>query len=65
MVERYVEAYNPTTGQTARRIDVTGKSERDIERTLRGMMINMHEDWLVRDSAWDDAALLPTGRGEK
>lgn len=53
MTERYLEFYNPKTGETSNRIDVTGKSERQIERCLRGMLINIHDDWLVRDSAWD------------
>lgn len=54
MSERYVQAYNPKTGETGNRVDVTGRSEREVERVLRGMLINIHEDWLVRDSAWDD-----------
>lgn len=41
------------TGEIGKRVDVTGRSEREVERCLRGMLINMHGDWVVRDTADD------------
>ena len=37
------------------RVDVTGRGERDIERVMIGMLINMHEDFFIADTA-DEAA---------
>lgn len=50
-MKRYLEAVHLRTGEVGTRCDVTGHSERQVERCLRGMLINMHEDWYVRDTA--------------
>jgi hypothetical protein len=52
----YLEIVNDETGIVAKRINVTGKSERQVERTENGMMmrINMN-DWHVRERDYDEA----------
>ncbi len=43
------------TREIVERVDVTGKSDRDIERITRGMLINMDRDrFYVGDSAEGD-----------
>ena len=37
------------TREQATRVDVTGKTERHIERTTAGMLRNMSDDWFVDD----------------
>lgn len=49
--KRYLEFVNLDTGEIARRVDVTGFSERSVEQCLRGMLINIGERWFVRDTA--------------
>ncbi len=34
-------------------VDVTGSSERNVEKTMLGMMINMRADLYVHDTALD------------
>lgn len=58
---RYLQFRNMKTGETARRIDVTGRSEREIERIMRGMLINIDEDWIVDDIDDDQDHSLPVG----
>ncbi len=41
------------TGEVVKRIDVTGHSERMIERCMLGMLINMNqEDYRIEDTDW-------------
>lgn len=56
--ELYFKNYK--TGEIGQRVPVTGYSERQVERCLRGMLINKHDDWLVIDTA--DDALPPSDR---
>lgn len=49
--KRYLEFVNFKTGEVGQRVDVTGQSERQVGRCLRGMLINKHDDWFVRDTA--------------
>lgn len=51
---RFLEIVSLDTGEIARRVEVTGNSERQVERTMRGMLINLGDRWFVRDTA--DAA---------
>jgi hypothetical protein len=40
------------TGRVVKSFDVTGRSEREIQKIERGMLINLNrEDFVVRDSA--------------
>lgn len=43
------------TGHTVKRIDVTGKSDNAVGRIMAGMLINMHPNFCVSDTA--DAAI--------
>ena len=43
----YFERVHSVTGERAGRIDVTGRSERDIDRIERGALRNMHPDWYL------------------
>jgi len=41
------------TGEVVKRVDVTGQSENQIERCMRGMLINMNqEDYRIEDTDW-------------
>lgn len=51
MTDRFLEFVHKNTGETGQRCDVTGQSEHNVSRCLRGMLINMHQDWFVRDTA--------------
>ena len=51
--KRFLQFVNTKTGEVARSIDVTGKSERAIERCMSGMLINIGQDWRVHDTEWD------------
>ncbi len=33
------------------RVDVTGKGERAVDRILSGMLINLHHDYIIEDTA--------------
>lgn len=43
------------TGEQAKRIDVTGESERMIEKITSGLLRNMSEDWFVDEVTVDEA----------
>lgn len=55
--QRYLEFVNLRTDDVSNRVDVTDRSERFVEKCLRGMLINIGPDWFVRDTA--DAAPSP------
>lgn len=59
--KRYLQFKHLRTGEIASSIDVTGRSEREIERTIRGMLINIGDDWRVHDTAWDLEPTPSTG----
>ncbi len=41
------------TSEVVKRVDVTGQSESNIERYMRGMLINMNqEDYRIEDTDW-------------
>jgi len=41
------------TGEVVKRVDVSGESENQIERCMRGMLINMNqEDYRIEDTDW-------------
>ena len=46
---RYLQFRSLKTGEVDRRIDATGKSDRQVERIERGMLVNIHPDWCVDD----------------
>lgn len=51
-MKRYLQFVNRRTDERAEnpgKIDVTGKSEREIERIERGMLRNIGDDWYVDD----------------
>lgn len=62
-MERYLEFRNWKTRERGMRVNVTGRSERSIERVERGMLYNIGENWYVYDSL-DDAAEDSTGSSE-
>jgi hypothetical protein len=41
---KFIEVVESETGKVVRTIDVTGKGETHIEKTERGMLINMDRD---------------------
>ena len=44
---------NIKTGEIVKRVDVTGKSEINIEHCMMGMLINMNqEDYRIEDTDW-------------
>ena len=43
------------TRQVIHRVDVSDRSDRMVERVMRGMLINMRKDCHVEDSADDEA----------
>jgi hypothetical protein len=47
---RYLFRRHSETDECDGPIEVTGKSEREIERLERGMLMNLHEDWFVEDA---------------
>lgn len=53
VAQRELYFKNYKTGEIAGRVDVSGKSERDVYRCYRGMLINRHDDWLVLDTTQD------------
>ena len=60
MSKRELYFKNYKTGEVSGRVDVTRRSEREIERVMRGMLINKHDDWLVHDT--NDDPLTPHNR---
>jgi hypothetical protein len=52
MKRRYLQFVNSETGERAEnpgKVDVTGKSERQIEKIERGMLMRCGDDWYVDD----------------
>lgn len=50
--KRTLTIRNLNTDEVAETLNVTGRSDRAIEQTIRGMLINMDTDnWYVADSA--------------
>jgi len=47
MTYRYIEVKEIKSGEIVNRIDVTGKSDKAIERALTGMLINGNKDEFV------------------
>lgn len=53
---RELRIVNRETGEVVSTVDVTGRSERTIERVETGMLINMDTDrFYIQDSAHDAA----------
>ena len=53
--QRTLTVKHRTKGTVARVIDVTGKSEDEIDRIVGGILINSDSDnWGVYDSKWDE-----------
>ncbi len=65
MTKRELYFKNYKTGEVSGRFDVSGKSERKIERCMSGMLINKHDDWLVMDSADDVTPSSPNREAGK
>jgi len=64
MSKRELYFKNYKTGEVSGHVNVTGRSEREVERCMLGMMRNKHDDWLVMDTA-DDAPNSPAvGKSE-
>lgn len=64
VMSRYLQFVNYRTGERAEnpgKIDVTGKSEREIERILSGMLRKAGDDWYVDD--FETAAQTPPSSG--
>lgn len=53
MSERELYFENTKTGEISGRLDVSSRSQREIDRCIRGMLINKHDDWLVRDTRYN------------
>jgi hypothetical protein len=51
---RHLEVVEIETREVVKRLDVTGRTERDVERCLSGLLRNMSDRFYVRDTA--DAA---------
>ena len=50
MMRKYLQIRNYHTGEVASKMDVTGKSDRQIERIERGALINMDTDnWCIEE----------------
>jgi hypothetical protein len=52
MKRRYLQFVNSETGERAEnpgKVDVTGKSERQIEKIEHGMLMRCGDDWYVDD----------------
>ena len=54
---RYIEIYNMDTNEIYRRIEITGKSERSIERSVMGIMMNLRDDCLVDEDVYSESKL--------
>jgi hypothetical protein len=61
MSERELYFQNTKTGEISGRVDVSGRSQREVDRCIRGMLINKHDDWLVRDTRYSP---LPPSHSE-
>lgn len=54
---KFLQIRNFRTGEIAPKMDVTGKSDRSIERFARGLLINMNTaEWCVEEVEEADAA---------
>lgn len=53
MNERFLEFVHKHSGEVSSRVDVTGQSDRQVEKCMRGMLINIGDDWFVRDTLDD------------
>jgi hypothetical protein len=56
MKRRYLQFVNSTTGERAEnpgKVDVTGKSDREIEKIESGMIRRCGDDWYVDDFVED------------
>lgn len=53
MSNRELYFQNMKTGEISGRVDVSSRSQREIDKCIRGMLINKHDDWLVRDTRFD------------
>ena len=54
MEKREILVKDILTGEIVHRVDVTGKSENNIERCMRGMLINMNRDkYRIEDTDWN------------
>ena len=50
-MERKLQVVAIVTGEIVKELDVTGRSDRDVDRIMRGMLINMNrEKYFVRDT---------------
>ena len=65
MSKRELYFKNYKTGEVGQRANVTGLSERQVEKCLRGMLINKHDDWLVFDTADEVAIASAKGKGDR
>lgn len=54
-MKKYIEIVAYGSDEVVKRLEVTGKSNREIERIDRGMNINLnHEDYYTREVSDDD-----------
>lgn len=54
-MSRFLEIIEYDTGKCEKRIEVTGKSEREVERLERGMLRNLNRDkFYVADTGYAD-----------
>lgn len=47
---RYLIVRSLKDGAPVHTVDVTGKSDREVDRVMRGMLINMSDAYFVQDS---------------
>lgn len=58
-MKKYIEIVEFATGDVIKRLDVTGKSEREIELIDNGVNINLnHNDYFTRENESDEALPL-------
>ncbi len=51
---REIRVHDMTTSEVVHRVDVTGKSDTHVERSMAGMLINMDQNkFYISDSADD------------
>jgi hypothetical protein len=48
--ERYLEVVEGSTGHVVHRLNVTDKPESYVEKVMRGMSINIADDYFIRDT---------------
>ena len=55
MDERKLQVINIETFEIVKELDVTGRSDSNVERIERGMLINMNRDkYCVRDTKYEE-----------